>query len=765
MIDSHYSDHDLERELSESGNLRQKRESAIIDNRGQMSLIRITSDLLISASEKGTIEFFHFDDWAVVNLYRHSDGIKFIETDALGLRVAAIDDQNRMFIYNAVTDVVVDVLTDDLPTSPSSILWDKSSVTCNVFIATDGRNVYVHSFVKETIKGAKTELVGTCKVPASQSPLLLHDGNVICQTTSGARADFTLSTHEKVHPATEISVLKREILPSILKLRRFGDAIRIGERINDPESWNEVVRTAIYDMNLDVAILVCSKIPDFGMSRSLKRLRSEIEERSLLMAHLAVCLQMYDLAQELFLKSSQPDEALTMRQNIQDWETALILAKRLSPASIPTISREYASQLELAGDYEAALVHFEKAMINSSERGMSEEAGSAPDSGAGEPQTWDESQKQRHDDSCLAGIARNAIRTGNTHRGLKCALKLKSNREVQMECARICESMKLLSDAAILYETAHEYEKAALLYIQVKNVAKVSQFIDHISQSEPLIEYARMQEQARRFKEAITAYKKAGQEEQVIRVLLDEIKNPAEAIKIVRDSKSVQGAKMIAKFFQKINDMSSAIEFLVLSRCTEEAFQLASSTGQMDAYANILLSVSGDMESPPLSDFHSIALFYEQDRNPLMAGKFYCLSQNYRKGVKLLLSAITESPSVEAEAFQLAIDAAAKSQEDAVVHRLVDFLVGDVDGFPRDFKYLFRLYMKLGHYKEAAKTAIAIAREEQSSGNYRNAHSLLLDMSRELKKHDIRIPSEMTSSLLLLHSYLLAKVLIHIPLY
>ena len=161
-------------------------------------------------------------------------------------------------------------------------------------------------------------------------------------------------------------------------------------------------------------------------------------------------------------------------------------------------------------------------------------------------------------------------------------------------------------------------------------------------------------------------------------------------------------------------------------------------------------------------DFHSIALFYEQDRNALLAGKFYCLSQNYRKGVKLLLSAITQSPAVESEAFQLVIEAAAKSQEDAVVRQVVDFLVGDVDGSPRDFKYLFRLYMKLGHYKEAAKTAIAIAREEQSSGNYRNAHSLLLGMSRELRKHDIRIPAEMNSSLVLIHSYLLAKVLIHV---
>ena len=37
---------------------------------------------------------------------------------------------------------------------------------------------------------------------------------------------------------------------------------------------------------------------------------------------------------------------------------------------------------------------------------------------------------------------------------------------------------------------------------------------------------------------------------------------------------STEGAKMVAKFFQKLNDFSSAIQFLVLSRCVDEAFQV-----------------------------------------------------------------------------------------------------------------------------------------------------------------------------------------------
>ena len=46
----------------------------------------------------------------------------------------------------------------------------------------------------------------------------------------------------------------------------------------------------------------------------------------------------------------------------------------------------------------------------------------------------------------------------------------------------------------------------------------------------------------------------------------------------------------------------------------------------------------------------------------------------------------------------------------------------------QDAKYLFRLYMALEQYHDAARTAILIAREDQAAGNYRNAHDVLFYM-------------------------------------
>ena len=45
-----------------------------------------------------------------------------------------------------------------------------------------------------------------------------------------------------------------------------------------------------------------------------------------------------------------------------------------------------------------------------------------------------------------------------------------------------------------------------------------------------------------------------------------------------------------------------------------------------------------------------------------------------------------------------------------------------------------------------------------SSGNYRNAHDVLFSMYTELQTQKIKIPAEMGTNLMVLHSYILVKV-------
>jgi len=50
----------------------------------------------------------------------------------------------------------------------------------------------------------------------------------------------------------------------------------------------------------------------------------------------------YDTAQNLYLQSSSPIEALQMRRDLLHWDQALHLATKLAPDQIPFISKEYA---------------------------------------------------------------------------------------------------------------------------------------------------------------------------------------------------------------------------------------------------------------------------------------------------------------------------------------------------------------------------------------------------------------------------------------
>ena len=44
------------------------------------------------------------------------------------------------------------------------------------------------------------------------------------------------------------------------------------------------------------------------------------------------------------------------------------------------------------------------------------------------------------------------------------------------------------------------------------------------------------------------------------------------------------------------------------------------------------------------------------------------------------------------------------------------------------------------------------------AGSYRTAHDLLFSMYQELKKNNIKIPTDMSTSLTILHGYILVKV-------
>ncbi|NWX33087.1 WDR19 protein, partial [Notiomystis cincta] len=680
----------------------------------------LTSDFLIYGTDTGVIRYFYIEDWQYVSEYRHPVSVRKVFPDPNGTRMAFIDDKSDGFVYCPVNDKVYEI--PDFSPTTKGILWENWPMDKGVFVAFDDDKVYTYVFHKDTIQGSRIVLAGGTEVPYSHKPLLLYNGELTCQTQSGKTNNIYLSTHSFLGNLKDFGPdMLRQMLTQTLELKRFSEAWEVCKLLNDQSCWNELAKACLHHMEVDFAIRVYRTSGNAGMVMSLEQIKG-IEDHNLLAGHLAMFTNDFNLAQDLYLASSCPVAALEMRKDLQHWDKALQLAKRLAPDQIPFISKEYAVQLEFMGDYVNALAHYEKGITGNS---------------------------KDHDEVCLAGVAQMSIRMGDIRRGVNQAIEHPS-RFLKRDCGAILENMKQFSEAAQLYEKGQYYDKAASVYIRCKNWAKVGELLPHVSSPKIHLQYAKAREADGRYIEAVIAYEHAKQWDSVIRLYLDHLNNPEKAVDIVRETQSLEGAKMVARFFLQLGDYGSAIQFLVMSKCNNEAFTLAQQHNKMEIYADIISSQSTTNE-----DYQSIALYFEAEKKHFQAGKFFLLCGQYGRALRHFL----KSPSTEDNlAMEMAIETVGRAKDEALTNQLIDFLMGDGDGMPQDAKYLFRLYMALKQYRDAARTAIIIAREEQFSGNYRNARDVLFSMYSELKTQKIKISSEMATNLMILHSYILVKI-------
>ncbi|UYV64330.1 WDR19 [Cordylochernes scorpioides] len=549
----------------------------------------LTKDFLIYGTDTGQLHYFLLEDWQEVNHFSHSTGIKLVSPEPAGVRLILVDDHNQGFIYNPSTDALLAI--PDFPSKIKEVLWDQCPMTKGVFIGYDEHSVYTYVETKDSLKGWLVEGCGKTKLPAGQFPVLLYSGDVHCQTQSGKMAVLTLSSHLLLHSnLRDNSKLEvKETLERAIKLKDFTAAWGLCQRLDNKEDWILLADAATFSLDVDLAIRVYSHLGDVSMVWDLRSIK-DLEDKSLLAGHLAMFQGDFTLAEQLYLASRSPSAALAMRCDLLHWEPALQLARSLAPLQLPFISRQYALQLEFMGDYANALLHYEKGITNSPEH-------------------------VEHDNICKMGVARTSIRCNNVQRGFQIAQSM-DNRNLKKECAEILENMKQYSEAAMMYESAHYIDRATSLYIKLKNWTKVGELVAQCTSPRLQLQYAKAKEADGSYQEAVKAYALAQEYDNVIRIYLDHLNNPEAAVTVVKETKSLEGAKMVAKFFQKLNDVPTAIQFLALSRCHQEAFQLAQSTGQMEVYAEVV-------EGGSPRHLAAVAQHYEAQRSHTLAGKFY----------------------------------------------------------------------------------------------------------------------------------------------
>lgn len=222
---------------------------------------------------------------------------------------------------------------------------------------------------------------------------------------------------------------------------------------------------------------------------------------------------------------------------------------------------------------------------------------------------------------------------------------------------------------------------------------------------------------------------------------LDQVQD---AYDLVRQTSSAQGAMVIAQYCQEKNDIRSAIEFLLIANKSDEAFVLAQDNGLVQVFATL----QGD--SITTEDAMKVAEFYEKSQDYTQAGKFYSLCGQYPKALKFF---------IKSNEIDEAIAVVGKSQSQFLINQLLDYLVGETDGIPKDQNYLYRLHIALKRYDTASQTALLIVKQEQEIGNYQLAHKVLIETIGYLEDANMKVMSELRELFILLHSYVLAKVL------
>ncbi|RZF45403.1 hypothetical protein LSTR_LSTR002846 [Laodelphax striatellus] len=688
----------------------------------------LSAEFLIYASDMGHLRYFLLEDWTQAIDYRHTVGINEIFPDHSGTKVIVIDSKNDGYLYNPVMDQMITI--PSFPSTAVGAIWDLWHAERNVFIIYDSQKIVTYVYLRDSLTGPTVSSVGETKLPLDQKPLVLHAGELTLETSGGQLNSVLLSTHQMPTPNNKLTQSEcfEQALDKRLELLRFQEAWNTCVSLGRKEAWEKLVNRALHCLEIDFAIRVYRHTGNVGMAHSLERVK-HIEDKKLLAGHIAMFLQDFDRAQELFLESSNPIQALIMRQDILQWDQALQLARSLDPSQIPFISREYAQQLELTGQYSEALSHYERGLM-------------------------EDGREEEHNSRCRAGIARTAIRCGDYRRGIAMATDPRADVQLKQECAEILQATKKLNEAALLYEKAENFDQAASAYINLKNWHKVGELLPKVTSPKIHHQYGKVKEAMGEYRIARQAYQMANDLDSIVRLDLDHLNDPQGAVRIVQETRSIEGAKMIAKFFQKIGDYVSAIRFLVMSKCHNEAFRLSRDHNHLELYGDILVE---EFDGEAKQEFQSLAMHFESLGKFYLCGKYYYHAGEYKKALKNLLIAARSNPDDE-EAISLAIDVVGTLDDDIMANQLIELLLGEADGVSRDPKYIFRLYMARRQYMDAAKTAIIIAREEQVNGNYRSAHDVLLGMCQELRENNLRISTELLNNLMLLHSYILVRL-------
>lgn len=202
-----------------------------------------------------------------------------------------------------------------------------------------------------------------------------------------------------------------------------------------------------------------------------------------------------------------------------------------------------------------------------------------------------------------------------------------NDKQLLHECGEALVAIGHLPEAANLLELASSYDDACQLYAQLKAWHKVHTLLPHVTSLKIHAVYAKAKENEGKYLEAIESYIVAGEKDNAVRLYLDFLSDPHSAAEIVMETRSVESAKMLARFYQTIGDYEQSLHFLIICGCITDAFAMAQRHNKIRQYGELL----DQSENAQPSHYLGVAQYFENEKYTLLAGKYYFMAKEYHK--------------------------------------------------------------------------------------------------------------------------------------
>ena len=489
------------------------------DTEDIIHFICMTDDYLIYSDSNGRVKIFSIENNCnCIADYKFDKIIKKIYPNLSGTKYICIDELGKIYVYSPVNETVLQ-LYDELPGDFNRAIWDNENP--NVFIGINKSNTtaytfniilnslngpyirtikelyYLEDLEEEKMKKAKPV---TTNIDNDCYPFNLDNGLLYYfNRTEKETADQILDSHYwffnwKKEGDSEDGH-KKYFVQNYL-LGRYKLCIDACKYLNEDEQklyYEKLGKEALNNLDIELAAEAFRYAKDISLVLTVEELKRETEKKVIL-GHIAAILGKEDLAVELFESSSQPEKALELRIDLQDWEEALKLAKQYNKNKEPFISQKLAYKYETENHYQEAMNLYENSFINNPMEFLKKIN-----------DDYDLNDLELHNQKCTAGLSRCSFRNGETDKGLSKAEEL-TDKTLIVEIATLCESINYDLESAKLFSKVGLYEKAATIFIKMKMFSSAEGLMDKIKSPKLLSQLAKMKEKEGLYSDAEKVY-------------------------------------------------------------------------------------------------------------------------------------------------------------------------------------------------------------------------------------------------------------------